>query len=229
MKKMTKKKANILVWTIVILVSLVFIALRVFLKYYMNIDIPSLLLAILIVWFLGFSLNLFSRNEKIKEMEKVLEEDIKEKEQKEIKQGKKPSTFSLLLIAIVCLIYSIVKGVEIVRLIFVTNSVHIPFKETLPNCIEALTCMICSIFIALIANNARKRKIFIHSNAKLISSVGIVLLLSTYIQSYYWDTTIMLPNMTVRHYFYLFSLFIIFFGRVFAIAIKMKEEQDLTI
>ena len=95
MKKMTKKKANIFVWTIVILVSLVFIALRVFLKYYMNIDIPSLLLAILIVWFLGFSLNLFSRNEKIKEMEKVLEEDIKEKEQKEIKQGKKPATFSL--------------------------------------------------------------------------------------------------------------------------------------
>ena len=226
MKKMTKKKAMIFVWTIVILVSLVFIALRVFLKYYMNIDIPSLLLAILIVWFLGFSLNLFSRNEKIKEMEKVLEEGEKKKEKK---QGKKPSTFSLLLIAIVCLIYSVVKGVEIVRFILVHNSAHIPFKVTLPNCIEALTCIICSIFIALIANNARKGKIFIYSNAKLISSVGIVLLLSTYIQSYYWDTTIMLPNMTVRHYFYLFSLFIIFFGRVFTITIKMKEEQDLTI
>ena len=223
---MTKKKAMIFVWTIVILVSLVFIALKVSLKYYMNIDIPSVLLVIPLVWFLSFSLNLFSRNEKIEEMEKVLEEGEKKKEKK---QGKKPSTFSLLLIAIVCLIYSVVKGVEIVRFILVHNSAHIPFKVTLPNCIEALTCIICSIFIALIANNARKGKIFIYSNAKLISSVGIVLLLSTYIQSYYWDTTIMLPNMTVRHYFYLFSLFIIFFGRVFTITIKMKEEQDLTI
>lgn len=221
---MTIKKANIFVWTIVILVSLVFIALKVSLKYYMNIDIPSLLLVIPLV----FSLNWFSRNEKIKEMEKVLEEDAKEKE-KEKKQGKKPSTFSLSLIAIIGLIYSVVKGIEIMRLILVSNSVHIPFKETLPNCIEALTYIICSIFIVLIANNARKGKIFIYSNAKLISSVGIVLLLSTYIQSYYWDMTIMLPNMTVRHYFYLFSLFIFFFGRVFAIAVKMKEEQDLTI
>ena len=72
MKKMTKKKANIFVWTIVILVSLVFIALKVSLKYYMNIDIPSVLLVIPLVWFLSFSLNLFSRNEKIKEMEKLL-------------------------------------------------------------------------------------------------------------------------------------------------------------
>ena len=89
---MTKKKANIFFWTIVILVSLVFIALKVSLKYYMNIDIPSLLLVIPIVWFLGFSLNWFSRNEKIKEMGKVLEEDAKEKEQKFFQKERVSST-----------------------------------------------------------------------------------------------------------------------------------------
>ena len=39
----------------------------------------------------------------------------------------------------------------------------------------------------------------------------------------------MLPNNTVAMNFSLFGVFIIFFGRVFDIGVKMKEEQDLTI
>ena len=74
-----------------------------------------------------------------------------------------------------------------------------------------------------------KKKIFTSANAKLIYSIGTIVIVSVIIQNHYWETTTMMPNDTVGMIFALFGAFIVFFGRVFAIGVKMKEEQDLTI
>ena len=93
----------------------------------------------------------------------------------------------------------------------------------------SLTLLACSILVVIIAYNVYKKRIFTRTNAKLIYSIGAILIFSIIIQNHYWETTTMLPNDTVALNFSLFGAFIIFFGRVFHIGVRIKEEQDLTI
>ena len=81
----------------------------------------------------------------------------------------------------------------------------------------------------MIAYNVYKKNVFVRSNARLISAIGMILLFSVAIQRYYWDATPMLPNDTVAINFGLLAVFILFFGRIFSIGVKMQKEQDLTI
>ena len=103
------------------------------------------------------------------------------------------------------------------------------FKVIVPDLMGILTLLACSILIAIMAYNVKKKKIFTRTNAKLIYAIGAIIIFSVVIQNHYWETTTMLPNNTVAMNFSLFGVFIIFFGRVFDIGVKMKEEQDLTI
>ena len=212
MKIMTRSK--LICWTIIIFTFLANIALETFLKM-KHIDIPSLFFTT--IWFIAISI-LFT-----KDKQKGMNQEQKEERQKN--EQMKASIFCIYFISIIGLAYSIAKGAYIIKDI----TADIPFKTLIPSLIETQTLTLCSIFILLISINVRKRQIFTLKNTRYIDCIGYTVLLSTYIQHYYWDTTEMVPNMTVRHYFYLFALFIIFFGRLFAIAVKMREEQDLTI
>ena len=98
-----------------------------------------------------------------------------------------------------------------------------------PNIVSVVTLFSCSVLIAMIAYNVYKKNVFVRSNARLISAIGMILLFSVAIQRYYWDATPMLPNDTVAINFGLLAVFILFFGRIFGIGVKMQEEQDLTI
>lgn len=85
------------------------------------------------------------------------------------------------------------------------------------------------VFIAIIAYNVKKKKIFTYTNARLIYGIGAIVIFSIVIQNHYWEITTMLPNDTVALNYSLLGVFIFFFGKVFDISVKMKEEQDLTI
>lgn len=222
MKIMTRRKATLLCWKIIAYITLLYIGIRLLLNIY--IDFPPLIDAVVIALLAIHSLILLCKG-RLRKTNEAPKKDIK----KTVELEKPLRSFNIFLFAFIGLAYSIVKGVYLIEAIVTCHTNNIPFKVIVPSCIETLTLILCSIFILLIAINARKKQIFTLRNARYIDCIGYTILLNTYIQHYYWNVTEMIPNMTVRHCFYLFALFTIFFGRLFAIAVKMREEQDLTI
>ena len=100
------------------------------------------------------------------------------------------------------------------------------------NICECVVLLICSVLISIIAYNAKRKRIFIKANAHLIKAIGIIVSLSGFLISlicnhlfdvswtfYYYP----------KYYLMIIGMFIAAIGYIFQIAIKIKEEQDLTI
>ena len=230
MKKMSpERKVKRIIYTAIILLAIVLFAPIIYIR--VNYDVPPFILfTCMIPVYIG-AINLFSKwleKSKWKNTFNEMEEKAKKEEEKK-KPKETPDIFSISVFALTCLVYAIYNGTNVVNHILTDNSKGIDYNDVLPDCINIATLMICSILIGTIAYNVKKRKVFSHTNSKLIYGVGITLLFSIIIQTQYWDETAMIPNTDVKGYLYLLSFFIIFFGKLFDIAVKMKEEQDLTI
>ena len=229
MKKMnSEKKVNWIIHTVMILMAIALIVLNHYIKVIFDIPVPIIYMCTLPL-FIGGIILLSKWLERSKWKDTV-EEMNKKCEKEEEKSKSIPGIFGLILFAILCLGFSIGNGIDLVGGIF--SNVHEPehfLKVIAPDCIGVFTLLACSVIISIIAYNVMKKKIFTSVNAKLIYSIGAIVIVSVIIQNHYWETTTMIPNDTVGLIFALFGLFIVFFGRVFAIGVKMKEEQDLTI
>ena len=100
------------------------------------------------------------------------------------------------------------------------------------NICECVVLLICTVLICIIAYNAKRKRIFIKANAHLIKAIGIIVSLSGFLTSaicnHLFDaswTFYYYPN----YYLMIIGFFITAIGYLFQIAVKMKEEQDLTI
>ena len=94
---------------------------------------------------------------------------------------------------------------------------------------ELVSLLICSILIGIIGYNMKRKHIFIKTNANLIKAIGGIVAISGY-------TPVLLHKIlgssipsSYNHYLLIVGYFIIAIGYIFQHAIKMKEEQDLTI
>ena len=223
-----KKKVTWIINSVMTLSAIALVAIVHYIKAKYN--LPTLVLyacsmPILIGGFILFSKWL--ENSKWKD---TVEEMEKEAEKEETKSKPIPGIYGLILFVIICLGYSVCNAIDITEgIISSTYGQEHFLKVVIPDCINILTLLTCSILIAIIAYNVIKKKIFTSRNAKLIYSIGAIVIFSVVIQNHYWETTSMIPNDTVGIYYSLFGVFIIFFGRVFDIGVKIKEEQDLTI
>ena len=100
------------------------------------------------------------------------------------------------------------------------------------NICECVVLLICSVLISIIAYNAKRKRIFIKANAHLIKAIGIIVSLSGFLTSIICNH---LFDVSWTFYYYpqyylmILGLFIAAIGYIFQIAIKIKEEQDLTI
>lgn len=229
MKKITpEKKVTWIINVVMILLAIALVALVHYTKTKFN--LPTIVLYIAYMpLFIGATI-LFSKWLEKSKWKDTVEEMEKECEKEEAKPKPVPGIWWLILLVIICLGFSICNGVNIIEEIISNHHGHEHFfKVIVPDFIGILTLLVCSILIAIIAYNVYKKKIFIYTNAKLIYSIGAIVIFSILIQNHYWEATTMLPNDTVSMIFSLFGVFIIFFGRVFHIGVKIKEEQDLTI
>ena len=96
---------------------------------------------------------------------------------------------------------------------------------------ELITMIICTILIGIIAYNIKQKRIFIKANARLVQLIGWAVVTSSIaipmISKNYVDI-----NYVVSYplqYLMQLGFFIVAIGYVFQLAIKIKEEQDLTI
>ena len=230
MKKMnSEKKVNWIIHTVMILMAIALIVLNHYIKVIFDIPVPIIYMCTLPLFIGGIILlSKWLERSKWKDTLEKMGQKIEKEEERKIPQAK-PSIFSIALMSLILLICAIVYGIEIFKNIIANYTQGVNYTEILPDVINILTLMICCICIGGIAYNVKKGKLFSYINANLIYTVGWTLFLSVTTQQHYWDTTTMIPNDSVRNYYYLFSIFILFFGRLFSICVKMKEEQDLTI
>lgn len=232
MKKQEKKcrkvnnliKGFTLVWLLV-LVSVVSI-LRVTFHY------PSVLLysCMIPLYFLGLYLfQKYLEHSPWAQNFEQLNEECELQENRQCAATRRPNVRSIILIALFGFIYALINAVDVVQEILSYSSRGVSYKEILPQCVDVLTLFLCCAFIAAILFNVLKGKVFCSRNVQLIYGVGVVLIFSTLLQIQCWGVTDMVPNYNVQLYYILFGAFIIFFGKLFGIAVKLKEEQDLTI
>lgn len=162
----------------------------------------------------------------------ALEEANRECEEEEARKPaskEKPDMTSLTIMAVIVFICAIGDTWNIVSTIAADYSKGFPVQKYLPQCADMLTIILCCVFIAVIIYNVSKGRVFDNRNTFCISAVGFVVLLNALLQSYEILGTNV--NLDFRHQmpYMLFGMFILFFGQLFGIAVKMKKEQELTI
>lgn len=162
----------------------------------------------------------------------ALEEANRECEEEEARKPaskEKPDMTSLTIMAVIAFICAIGDTWNIVSTIAADYSKGFPVQKYLPQCADMLTIILCCIFIAVIIYNVSKGRVFDNRNTFCISAVGFVVLINSLLQTHEILGTN--DNLDFRHQmpYMLFGMFILFFGQLFGIAVKMKKEQELTI
>ena len=228
-KPSTKKITRIVnlfttIWAIVLFAIVICLRIKT--------DWPAVLLYLSMGFAYAGGLILFQkvieRSRYSKEFEEANREAEKEEEMKSAKD-ERPGFHSLAIVAAVAMICAVSNAVGTVKLMVSDYINGLPINAHLPQCMNILTLLVCGIFIAIIFYNVSKRRVFDNRNSFCIYGVGATIIVSTLLQSELWATTPMIPNDTVMMYYMIFGIFIVFFGKLFDIAVKLKNEQDLTI
>ena len=96
---------------------------------------------------------------------------------------------------------------------------------------ELTTMAICTVLIGFIAYNIKRKQVFIKANARLVQLIGWVVMISSIVTtmiSMHFDDIRYVVGHPLQYLMQL-GFFIVAIGYVFQLAIKIKEEQDLTI
>ena len=228
-KPSTKKITRIInafasIWAVVLFAIVICLRIKT--------DWPPILLYLCMgfVYTGGFVLfqKIIERSRYKQDFEEANRELEKEEEMKSAKD-ERPGFRSLAIVAVVAMICAVSDAVETASLMVSDYSNGLPINTHLPQCINILTLLACGIFIAVILYNVSKRRVFDNRNSFCIYGVGATIIISTLLQSELWASTPMIPNGNVMMYYLIFGIFIVFFGKLFDIAVKLKNEQDLTI
>ncbi len=194
-------------------------------------DIPSLLLygcmvALYIAGLLGLQKGL--ENSRLKHEFEEANRECEKEEAKKTPADEKPDYFSLLIIAVFALIYAVSNAVDLAQNMISARSSGTPVSEYLPQCMNTLTLLICCIFVGIIVFNVSKKRIFDRRNSICIYGVGAAIIFGNILPIQLMGDT-PTADTDALVYYSLVGILIIFFGRLFDIAVKMKREQDLTI
>ena len=195
-------------------------------------DVPWVIIALFYVPLLVLSLALLSKyfsKGKWKDTMDELEREAEEEEKLEEEKIQMPKIGLMWFVVFVSLCIAVGDAIDISGRIILRSQGGGFVAELLPEVFGALTIAICTVFIAIILFNVKRNRLFDQANARMIYGVGATLIISTVTQGEIWDSTLMVPNSTVTIYFILLGMFIIFLGKLFEIAIKIKKENDMTV
>ena len=95
---------------------------------------------------------------------------------------------------------------------------------------DSVILLLCIVLMSFIIHNMQKKKIFVKANANLIGAIGVIVAVSELVHNLIIAPIFdVCPAVSQNRFSFIIGLFILFISSVFRIAIKMKEEQDLTI
>lgn len=212
-----------IIWLAVLMIVLIYIRVTT--------DIFPLLLYICMgaLYFMGM-LGFQKAIEKspLKEALEETEKEYKKEEANMRASNERPDFTSLAIMAVLVLIYAITDIGHYAQKIISDYSNGNPIKEYIPQCTDALTLLICCIFIGIILYNVIKRRIFDRKNSICIYGVGVTIIFNLALQVWLLEDSQLIDSNSSL-FCSLLGIFIIFFGRLFDIAVKLKKEQDLTI
>lgn len=210
--------------------SIVLFAIVIYLRFTSEISALLIYLGMGIVYPIGFYVlqKVLERSRWSAALEEANRECEEEEERKPASK-EKPEMASLIIMAVIAFIFAIGNTWSIVSTIMADYSKGLSIQKYLPQCADMLTIILCCVFIAIIIYNVSKNRVFDNRNTFCISSVGFVVLINSVLQTHEILGTSV--NLDFRHQmpYMLFGMFILFFGQLFGIAVKMKKEQELTI
>ena len=227
---MEKKKLKRMITWSTILVETILLAIGLVVRHIY--DVPWVIIALFYVPLLVLSLALLSKyfsKGKWKDTMDELEQEAEEEEKREEEKTQIPKIGLMWLVVCVSLFIAVGDTIDISGRIILHNQGGSSLAELLPELLGVLTIAICTVFIAIILFNVRRNRIFDQTNARMVYGVGATLIISAVTQVEVWDSTVMVPNSTVSIYFSLLGMFIIFLGKLFEIAVKIKKENDMTV
>lgn len=229
-KRVSTKKIMRIINIFTAIWSIILVTLYTLIRVKSNMD--SLLLA----FGLGFAfvggLILFQKILEHSKLKEALEEANRECEEEESNKkatDEKPEFGTLMIIAAFAFIYAIQEIVDVAQMMITNYPNELSIKEFLPQCADTLMLLVCCTFIAVILYNVSKRKIFDRLNSICIYGVGATIIFGSLLQRQLFGEDSTIPDSNVLIYYSLLGVFIIFFGKLFDIAVKLKKEQDLTI
>ncbi len=227
-KPSPKRQIELIIYAVITVTGLLYFGLTIWLRKLINIPVAVfyILLPYIMIAVLNATQTLLEKS-RYKEEIARWEKEIEDEEKKDEQNGRyeKPNIWQIGLFAVCALVWAAVEGVGLIREMIQEKSL-IMF---LPDTVCFITLLIIGLVITKITYNVWKGRVFTESNSRLIYFMGFILVLSVLIQQHYWDSTEMVPNSTVGMYFMGFGALILFFGSLFDIAIKMKNDRDLTI
>ncbi len=227
-KPSPKRQIELIIYAVITVTGLLYFGLTIWLRKLINIPAAFfyILLPFLMVAVLNATQTILEKSRYKDEIARW-EKEIEEEEKKDEQNGKieKPNIWQIGLFAACALVWAAVEGVGLVMDMIQEKS----FIMFLPDTVCFFTLLAIGLVITKITYNVWKGKVFTESNSRLIYFMGFILVVSVLIQLHYWDSTEMVPNSTVGMYFMGFGALILFFGSLFDIAIKMKNDRDLTI
>ncbi len=222
-----RRKINLIFYSVGTVLALAFLGLIIWIdKRFM--DVPAIVVYILCPFITVGGLVLTGKiMEKtgFKEEMDRMEKEAEEEEKKSEGRNGKPEIWSIGLFAALSLIWAAVEGGGTVMDMIRDKS----FIMYVPDMICSLTLLIIGLLLAGITYNVWKGRVFTEANSRIIYFIAVTLTISVLVQRHYWDSTPMIPNETVGMYFLGFGIMTAFFGSLFEIAIKIKDDQDLTI
>ncbi len=226
-KPSQRRQIELIIYAVIVLTALGFIALTIWLRKLVN--FPTVLfyvcLPLVVVLMANLTMTILEKTRYKGEIDRMEKEAEEEEENESTGKNEKPRIWSIGLFAALALIWAVIEGVG-------TSSDMIKAKSFIayiPDMICALTLLVIGLLLAGITYNVWKGRVFTETNSRLIYLIAVTLTVSVIIQLHYWDSTPMIPNETVGMYFMGFGIMTAFFGSLFNIAIKMKNDQDLTI
>lgn len=230
LKLTPKRKWDVVMYTSSILMGLVIAALAIFVDR--TFEIPSIVIRVLmwllvIVLVVGFTkwLERTWFKKSMPEIEKEIEKEIEEGEST-ISQG---FVFMAVLVVGSFLVVIGSTASDLWGELMEAYRVGKELKAFLPGFIGLFTMAVFAAVIGGIVYNISRGRIFASANANLIYGLGATIFLSTVLQQHCWDSTLMVPNSTVGTFYMVLAIVFFLLSRLFSIAIKIKEDQDLTI
>lgn len=150
-------------------------------------------------------------------------------EECELRAGGRPGVWELVIVSILTLVIACYSAGNLLLCIYEEWKEDISLTTYMPQIVEIFTLLPCALLLLGLSYNVWHRRVFVSANSLLVNGIAFVIILSTLVQVHYWESTPMVPNDTVFLFYMLLGCCIFFFGSLFDIAVRMKNEQDLTV